>query len=60
MADYEIGDVVELKSGGPWMTVVGSNSSGETVCEWFNTSNDGNRTVQRHVFPPDALNRKKD
>ena len=30
-----IGDVVQLKSGGPKMTVLGVNTSGDVRCGWF-------------------------
>lgn len=52
---WKIGDVVQLKSGGPIMAVfaVGVYSSGPGVlCTWF----DGKKTAQ-HVFPPDAVER---
>ncbi|MGN6772020.1 MAG: YodC family protein [Rhizobiaceae bacterium] len=58
MAEFKVGDVVELKSGGPWMTVISVNMRDSAVCEWFNTSKDGNQTVQRHSFPPDAIKKK--
>jgi uncharacterized protein YodC (DUF2158 family) len=51
---FQIGDVVQLKSGGPKMTVedVGQNAIGaDTVwCSWF----DGNKKVQG-TFAPQAL-----
>ena len=36
MADINVGDVVQLKSGGPPMTVteIGENNN-EVYCEWF-------------------------
>jgi len=39
MADYSVGDVVQLKSGGPLMTVIevmpGSGSGPMVKCAWF-------------------------
>ena len=36
MNDFETGDIVVLKSGGPKMTVKSlSSSSGNLVCQWF-------------------------
>lgn len=32
---FEIGDVVRLKSGGPWMTVSSPKKDGCIECEWF-------------------------
>lgn len=35
--DFEIGDLVQVKSGGPAMTVEGqSRMTGEYQCVWFN------------------------
>lgn len=49
MPDFEEGDVVELKSGGPTMTVEGSNR-GRLICSWF----DGEE-LEREMFKPGAL-----
>jgi uncharacterized protein YodC (DUF2158 family) len=32
---FKTGDVVQLKSGGPKMTVGGYNNLGHVVCKWF-------------------------
>ncbi len=45
----KVGDVVQLKSGGPAMTVEGERD-GQTWCKWF----DG-PTVQEGAFKTDAL-----
>ncbi len=48
MADFKQGDVVQLKSGGPKMTIKGIGKYGivpkeeNALCEWF----DGNRRVE--------------
>ena len=34
--DFKIGDVVQLKSGGPHMTVSHVNDKGNLSCHWFN------------------------
>ncbi|MBY2993768.1 DUF2158 domain-containing protein [Rhizobium leguminosarum] len=34
--DFKAGDIVELKSGGPLMTVKELHSGGELACVWFN------------------------
>ena len=50
MEDFEIGDVVQLRSGGPKMTVHGLVSDGDVVCQWF----EGNE-VHEESFPKDTL-----
>ena len=37
MADSEfvVGDVVQLKSGGPAMTYEGQDMAGQAICTWF-------------------------
>ncbi|HEY4292070.1 YodC family protein [Luteibacter sp.] len=37
MADFKKGDVVQLKSGGPVMTVYDILGSGRVGCEWFDS-----------------------
>lgn len=50
MEDFEIGDVVQLRSGGPKMTVHGLVSDGDVVCQWF----EGNE-VHEESFPKEGL-----
>jgi uncharacterized protein YodC (DUF2158 family) len=50
MEDFAIGDVVQLRSGGPKMTVHGVVSDGDVVCQWF----EGNE-VHDENFPNEAL-----
>ena len=50
MEDLEIGDVVELSSGGPKMTVHSLVSDGDVVCQWF----EGNE-VHEENFPKEVL-----
>ena len=45
-----VGELVELKSGGPAMTIVKALESGNVLCKWFR----GN-TAKREVFPIEAL-----
>jgi uncharacterized protein YodC (DUF2158 family) len=51
---FKVGDVVQLKSGGPFMTVVdpGTNEGGKVVvrCAWFDE-----RKPCSNVFPADML-----
>ncbi len=40
MANFNIGDTVQLKSGGPLMTVAYYNHDGQCVCNWFNNKDE--------------------
>jgi uncharacterized protein YodC (DUF2158 family) len=56
---YEVGDTVQLKSGGPAMTVVGLQN-GKVQCMWFNkepavTTWGRLTSVDRDEFPEEAL-----
>jgi uncharacterized protein YodC (DUF2158 family) len=51
---WKVGDEVQLKSGGPIMTVIKVGTyEGEpgVVCTWFGKDN----KPERHLFPPAAL-----
>jgi len=50
MQEFETGDIVRLKSGGPKMTVADIHISGSVHCQWFagSKSSDG-------YFPPESL-----
>jgi uncharacterized protein YodC (DUF2158 family) len=50
MEGFEIGDVVQLRSGGPKMTVHGVISDGDIVCQWFESDE-----VHEENFPNEAL-----
>ena len=50
MEDFEIGDVVQLRSGGPKMTVHSLVSDCDVVCQWF----EGN-ALHEESFPREAL-----
>jgi uncharacterized protein YodC (DUF2158 family) len=47
---FKVGDVVELKSGSPDMTVTELKDNGDLVCRWF-----AGGKAQEDVFPPDAV-----
>lgn len=47
---FEVGNEVQLKSGGPIMTVEAISDSGLVDCVWF--TKDG---VERDSFPAEAL-----
>ena len=50
MEDFEIGDVVQLRSGGPKMTVHGLVSDGDVVCQWFESY-----ALHEESFPRNTL-----
>jgi len=52
MADFKLGDVVRLKSGGPWMTITYISQRDRTAtCTWFIKDEE----VKWHEFPFEAL-----
>jgi uncharacterized protein YodC (DUF2158 family) len=53
--ELKVGDVVQLNSGGPKMTVAALQSEGAVRCVWF--SPDGK--PESAVFPPSALRASK-
>jgi uncharacterized protein YodC (DUF2158 family) len=56
MNTLTIGDVVQLKSGGPQMTICTIDEVNNTYkCCWFN-----GRKVEKSEFPLDALNIKEE
>ncbi len=46
--DFEVGETVQLKSGGPWMTIdhigprVQGGTDNEAICSWFERSKSRN------------------
>jgi uncharacterized protein YodC (DUF2158 family) len=55
--NHNVGDLVQLKSGGPIMTVVGTAEyTGDTICKWFDPSS----KLQQAEFAPGALTRVED
>lgn len=53
---FKLGDVVELKSGGPEMTVVGFIEDTDVICEWFNQNWEQPR---RYAFCSEALRKSQ-
>ena len=50
---WKVGDVVQLKSGGPKMTIINVTSLLDSVgieCAWFD-----DKKPATHIFPPAAL-----
>lgn len=57
MADqFKVGDIVQLKSGGPPMTFRSVDAvNGDCLCEWFG----GGNTLKSHKFLPETLKESK-
>lgn len=53
MNKLDVGDVVQLKSGGPQMTVVEVGESSDVKCMWFPDYK--SESVREDHFPIDAL-----
>lgn len=51
MLDFEVGDIVVLRSGGPDMTVSAIDDSGQVRCWWV----DGDGMTHESVFEPECL-----
>jgi uncharacterized protein YodC (DUF2158 family) len=60
MEEFQIGDTVRLKSGGPLMTVdnIGKDSMNRPMiwCSWF----DGKQVLQTKTFVPATLEKDDD
>jgi uncharacterized protein YodC (DUF2158 family) len=53
---FKLGNIVQLKSGGPPMTVKSVEAvNGECLCEWFG----GGNTLKSHTFFPETLKETK-
>ena len=50
------GDVVQLKSGGPSMTVVGIGTDGKVACKWFGANAE---SPVDHIFGAECLGNAK-
>jgi uncharacterized protein YodC (DUF2158 family) len=53
MAQFNVGDTVRLKSGGPTMTV-GETVNGKLSCHWFN-QNGAEYTAKLDIFTVEML-----
>lgn len=53
MTNFDVGDLVRLKSGGPTMTITSTPNeySALCFCQWF----DEMGALNKGRFPPDAL-----
>ena len=51
--EFNIGDIVWLKSGGPAMTVKGENKNDDILCTWF-----ANNEPKDHPFVAGQLTNK--
>ena len=49
-AQFDIADIVKLKSGGPPMTIESVNTEGKVYCVWFVEGE-----VQAALFAPETL-----
>jgi uncharacterized protein YodC (DUF2158 family) len=49
--EFQVGDVVSLKSGGPEMTVESIESDGNVLCTWFDSNKrNKQRAIKREVL----------
>ena len=55
MENFTEGDVVQLKSGGPKMTISMIGEDRDVHCQWFKDDN-----VQFNVFSPESLIKVED
>ncbi|WP_267890152.1 YodC family protein [Allorhizobium taibaishanense] len=55
--EFQIGDVVQLKSGGPLMTIASQESGGAWNCVWFNEK-DGAHEPKIYIFKSQVLKKK--
>ncbi|BDU19971.1 DUF2158 domain-containing protein [Dyella sp. GSA-30] len=53
MSEFKIGDTVQLKSGGPAMTVSELQEGGRVFCEWF----DNKENHQERSFVASTLDK---
>lgn len=57
MGKFEIGETVQLKSGGPIMTVKGygaAQADVQVICQWFK-----NESLKEGEFPEESLEKAK-
>ncbi len=53
--EFKEGDTVQLKSGGPIMTIESRQNDGSFWCVWFNTAKDGSSEKKGSDFKPFML-----
>jgi len=53
--ELKIGDKVQLKSGGPFMTIASYDGKSYFRCLWFTADED---KVREGYFPPDSLEKQ--
>lgn len=51
MSGFKVGDLVQLKSGGPLMVIRSIDSDGDVYCEWF----DSKQELKGNSFVPQQL-----
>ncbi len=51
--NFQIGDVVRLKSGGPLMTITQWSDSGWIICKWF-----ADQKPETGSFPRESLEKE--
>jgi uncharacterized protein YodC (DUF2158 family) len=56
MAEFQSGDLVKLKSGGPLMTISFKNSHGSFVCVWWNENSEAYKS---ETFAPALIESAK-
>jgi uncharacterized protein YodC (DUF2158 family) len=59
MAEFNKGDVVILKSGGPLMTIHSIEGDGRIYCVWFQSSSGGYSDQKGTYFQPEVLKKKE-
>jgi uncharacterized protein YodC (DUF2158 family) len=57
MQQWKAGDTVQLKSGGPCMTVAGNATAaaGQLLCQWFVVNATAPYELKTGAFPGDSL-----
>jgi len=66
MSDFQSGDIVRLKSGGPKMTILGADGADALTCKWFDRNGklheNSFKTAMIEIFkprPPEEIEREK-
>ncbi|MBN9495864.1 MAG: DUF2158 domain-containing protein [Alphaproteobacteria bacterium] len=56
---FKLGDIVQLKSGGPAMTVAGIGPTGGYFCEWFKGASKDSAYFEEYTLKPYVALQKK-